>query len=604
MLFKIQNNKISLKNSVASLYSLLLMLTSLVMLMNSKKEKVQSKQDTNFVSNVLDLDDLTFSEFNKTNTKFFLYFYESNCKKCEKFSPKFAKSSAMPQGQYGVKFAQVNLDKSPKLREHYDIHKVPEVYWANYQEEDFHEYPGRLAPKSLLKFINSQLNYTSEELVSWEQLEQKRKNGKYLVFAGDISKYQKAYERLVKVAKDEDIDFIMWTKSADLLRKFDVPFGSMDAVLINKRKKTNIEIIAKLGINESTPVKELERLMEIYERKPLSKVDDYSLLLSVEHNPPTPSLFLIYNGKNKSESEHHAQISKDLNKLARKYRTEFHFMNASTSSNLALPLMYIFNVTTEDVPALLLINDNKDYLDDVDKYAFPTNKPINEQNVEQFLNDFKSKKLQRVIFSDPIPENVTDENGVYNLVGFNYEDILFKNTDKDIALLVYSEFSFVNQEISERFIHVVNKLKNNGNLLFAKVNPLFNEIRSIEYEKLPTLFVIKGKNYEERIKNIREYKEENYDTLGMIEFIKANVANTISNIEVLNEEEKILEAEKDNQYSPVPKEKEEQLIDFEEYNAGLRRYVRYLLDEEDDEDYQSDEDEEPVVQPKKEKDDL
>jgi thioredoxin-like negative regulator of GroEL len=603
MLFITQNNNKKKQNSLTSFiakYSLLIILCSLALLTNSKIEKqAENKPElNNFESRIIELDDSTFPTFNRTNSKFYLYFYESNCKKCEKFSPKYAKSSFLSQDQFGVKFAQVNLDKSPKLREHYSIQKVPEVLWANYEEEDFHEYPGRLAPKSLLKFINSQLNYTSEELINWEQLEQKRKLGKYLVFAGDIQMYQKAYERLVKVAKDEDIDVIMWTKSPELLEKFGVASGSMDAVLINKKKKNAIEIAAKIGIDESTPVKEIERLMEIYERKPYAKLDEYSLLLSVENNPPTPTLFLVYSAKNKTQSDYNVQISKDLDMLSRKYRTEYHFMNVSVSSNLAMPLLVTFNISYENVPVLVLINDNKQYIDDVDKYVFPADKQINEQNVEQFLSDFKAQKLPKAIFSDALPENSTDENGIFNLVGYNFENSLFRNTDKDIALLLYSEFSYVNQEISERFVNVVNKLKNNANLLFAKANPLFNEIRNIQYDKLPTLFIIKGKNYQERIKNVIECHSEIYDMLGMIEFIKGNVENAISNVEFLNEEDKIIEAEKDMLLEPVPKVKEEDLIDFDENNSGLRRYVRHLMDEKDDND--DDDDDEPV-QPKKKK---
>lgn len=612
------NNSFSkLKKSLIITISLVLILTSFLSLITTSKQEKQpsetkQEQKTTFESRVIELNDETFPEFNRTNSKFYLYFYEDNCKKCDKFALKFDKSSFLAEGQFGVKFAKVNLDKSPKLREHYAIHKFPEVFWANYEEADFHEYPGRLAPKALLKFINSQLNYTSEELVNWEQLEQKRKKGKYVVFAGDVQKFQKAYERLVKVAKDEDIDVIMWTKSAEILAKFGVAAGNMDAVIINKKKKSGVEIIANLGISEATPLKEIERLMEIYERKPYAKLDEYSLLLSAERNPATPSLFLLYSAKNKTQAEYNSQISRDLQKLARKHRKEFQFMNASVASDAAQPLIRVFNITAEKVPALLLISDNKEYNDDVDKFAFTfdSDKQLNEQNVEQFLQDFKANRLQKVIFSDPLPHNATDENGVFNLVGNNYEDVLFKSTDKDIALLLYSDFSFVNTEISERFALVVKKLKSNGDLLFAKANPMFNEIRHLAYDKLPTLFVIKGKNQQERINNVIAYNAENYDTLGMIEFIKANVSKAIGTIEAMESEDKIFEEEKDSLLSPVPKEKEEELIDFEEYNVGLRRYVRYLMDEQD-EVQEEEEDDEPVEQlrkkkgeKKKQKDDL
>ncbi len=596
----------SQKKSFKLIFIAILILSFAASLTNSKEEKqTQNKTDTQFESRVVELDDSNFTEFNKTNTKFYLYLYEDNCKKCIKFSAQFDKSSFLAQDKFGVKFAKANLDKSPLLRKHYSIHRLPEVFWANYEEQDFHEYPGRLAPKALVKFINSQLNYTSEELQTWEQLEQKRKSGKYAVFVGDIQKFQKAYERFVKVARDEEIDVIMWTKSADLLRKFNVAAGNFDAVLINKRKKSGVEIVANLGINESTTVSDVERLMEIYERKPYAKMNEHSLLLSVEKDSPTPTLFLLYSTKNKtqSSSEYNSQISRDLSKLAIKYRREFHFINASLSSKkLIKPIMNTFNLSADNAPLLLLISDNQEYNDDVDKYVFPADKlQINEQNVEQFLADFKAQKLPKLIFSESLPENSTDENGVFHLVGSNYEDFLFRNTEKDIALMLYGHFSLVNGEIYERFTHVTNKLKNNGNLLFAIANPIFNEIRHLAYDTLPTLFVIKGRNYQERIKNVVRFDSEAlaYDTLGMIEFIKANVANAISTVEALEDEDKIFEAQKENVLSPVPIKNEEELIDFDEYNAGLRRYVRDLMDEDDEEEYEEEYEEEINEQPPK-----
>jgi len=570
------NIKSLLNNKICNLaiFSAYLLLSCLI-IVTKTKDIEQSPEG----SKVIELDESSFQEFNRTNSKFFLYFYGDNCKKCNSFSPKYDKSSIFAEGKWEVKYVKVNADKNPNLKTFYNVHKVPEVFWANYEENDFHEYPGRMAPKALVKFINSQLNYTSEELISWEQLEQKRKSGKYLIFAGDINKYKKAYERMVKVAKDEDIDLIMWTNTDDLKKIFEVPQNEMDVVLVSK-KKSGLEILGNLGINENTSAKEIENLLEIYERKPFGKLDEYSLLLSVETNPVTPTLFLIYSSKNKTHSEYNSQIFADLEKVARTYRKQFHFTSIALSSNLVMPLMAVYNISVENIPTLLLINDDPKFTDDVEKYIFPINQKINEQTVEQFLKDFNEKKLPKVTYSDPIPENSTDENGAYNLVGDNYEEFLFR-TQKDVVLYFFSDYAFVNQEITERFDYVVKKLKNNPNLLFAKANPLFNEMRKIHYENLPTLFLIKGKSYEERTKNIIEYKTENYDTLGMIDFIKNNVACSISNIENLEDEQKFFEIQKETKLKPVQKDKEEELIDFDEYNAGLRRYVKYIMDEKD-----------------------
>ena len=224
--------------------------------------------------------------------------------------------------------------------------------------------------------------------------------------------------------------------------------NSFDVVMVEKKKKTGFEIKGNLHVKEENTVAELEHRIEIFERKLWGKTDDYTVLLALEANPPTPSVFVIYSQKNKEQKEYNGEINSLLEKISKKYISDFHFMNFTIGSHLATPFTTVFNLTKNNTPYLILVDHNEKYDDDVDKYIFPSDQKINEENVEKFLSDFKSKKLQKVLFSDPIDPKGTFRNGIHNLVGYDYENFLFKETiGKDVLFYLYSNYNEENYDL-------------------------------------------------------------------------------------------------------------------------------------------------------------
>lgn len=594
----------------------LLLIYPAIFLISLMFEKISSKRKPRepklevaedfFESRVVELNDANFHLFNTTTPVFYLYFYSTENPKCVKFSAKYDKSSYLAErSEWKVVYAKINIETSPKTAEFYHVKSTPTVFWGNYKENDFHEYHGILAPKSLVNFVNHQLNYTSEELVNWEQLESKKKNGNYLIFVGDIEKFKNQYGKVVKVVKDEDIDVVMWTKSNSLYDRFNVPRNHFDAVVLNK-KKSRIEFVSNLNIDENTSPDEIRRLIEIYERQPYEKVDEHTLHSSIEHHPPTPTVILIYSRRNKSQAEYNKHIADSMSKLADKYRREYHFMNVSTSNSLCHTLMVFTNVTEQNIPTLILFNDDPTYTDDVEKYVFPENVNINEKTIEQFLSDYRNKKLQRVLFSDPVPTSAVDDNGILHLVGTTYEDTIFKQTKKDVVLFFYSDLGKKNALYWDIFQFVYRKLKNNTELVFGRINPLFNEVFLIHYEELPSIFVIKGNSYEERLENIVKYETKVFNSTNILQFIKKSVSTPLSSIETTESDQLFYENERKKVLKTKKKEREEEVINFQEHNSGLRRYVRYMMDERDQEQFAQLEDDLKMLEKKKKryKDDL
>lgn len=377
----------------------------------------------------------------------------------------------------------------------------------------------------------------------------------------------------------------MWSTSSEIYEKFGVDKNSFDVVMIQKRRKGGIIIKGNLNIKEENTVQELEHLMEIYERKLWGKTNDYSLLLALEAGPPTPSAFVIYNNKKKEQQPYNKEINSLMENISKKYIREFHFMNLTYASNAAVPFHTVFNLTKNNTPYLILVDHNEKYEDDVDKYMFPVDQRINEENVERFLEDFRQKKLQKVIFSDPIHVNGTFRNGIHHLVGKDYENFLFRETiGKDVLFVLYSEFSEETTELLDKRIkNTIAKLEGNSHLVFAKSNPLLNEMQAFNFDSLPTLFFIKGNSETERRASIQKFNNRTYSTKDFVEFVKESSSSPVSEV-ALDKQDEIYTEENNDALEINTRDAEEDEIDYEEYNAGLRRYTRFILEGDDDDD--------------------
>lgn len=560
-----------------------------LLIIGTISKKAKKEKPVTYTSKVIEMNDETFENFNKTNKQFYVFFTGEKCKKCDKVNSKYEESSDLSsKTKWNIPHVRININKNPKLKEKYGIKRGPKFFFANYDENEFHEFSGRKTPKEFLKFIDHHLNYTTQEIHKWEDVTSKNKNGLYLIFLGDPERYNAIYKRVIKASRDEYIDFLMFTKSAELFDKFGINKNSFDAVLVERRsKKKGYEIKGNLRISENTSTAELEKIMEIFERKPYAKADDWNMLHAIESSAPTPSLFLVYNNKLKEQKELNKQISSTMENIARKHRRDYHFMNVTISSHLATPLISVFDLKKNNTPYLILVNDNKKYEDDVEKYILPKDVKITEENVEKFLNDFKENKLQKVLFSEKLNKTQTIE-GVHNLQAQNYQDFLFKeNLGKDVLLFLHSSLSYQNDQVLKRIKHTHAKLSGNSHLVFAMANPLLNEMPTFSFENMPTLFIIKGNSEKERRSNIKEFYLEKYNMKNFVEFVKEFSSSSVTEKTLDNELELIKEEETD-EFEINKKDLEEDLIDYEVNNAGLRRYTKYTMDETDDEEDEKD----------------
>lgn len=86
--------------------------------------------------------------------------------------------------------------------------------------------------------------------------------------------------------------------------------------------------------------------------------------------------------------------------------------------------------TARPLPALILIDHSAGPLT---KYLFTGN--VNTEEIQQFLNDWRAKKLEKWTKSEDIP--ATNDQPVKVVVGKNYNEIVRDSTD-DVLLEFYA----------------------------------------------------------------------------------------------------------------------------------------------------------------------
>ena len=213
----------------------LLLLTTLIDA--KKKNKIEKlKVNETFVK---DLNATDFNEFDSSNSNYFLYFYAPWCGHCKEFNPNYdIASSRIRAAGYQTQFVKVNAANNKEFANTWSVEAYPTIFWVNKVDDEKIEYDGPRTVKGLSTFVRNQMNFTTEELPSFQNLESRKRTGRTLVFVGDQSKHYDAYKRIIKIAKEEDLDFFYWSKSEDFFSKFNIDPNSFDAIIFDTKNKT------------------------------------------------------------------------------------------------------------------------------------------------------------------------------------------------------------------------------------------------------------------------------------------------------------------------------------------------------------------------------
>jgi len=137
-------------------------------------------------------------------------------------------------------------------------------------------------------------------------------------------------------------------------------------------------------------------------------------------------------------------------------------------------------VTEADTPCVRIINPTKDGA--VLKYEM-TGEVTNESLV-RFYNDYAAGKLSPAFKSEPVPESQNEP--VYVLVGKSFADVVMDST-KDVLVEFYAPWCGHCKSLAPIYDELATKLKNNSNIVVAKMDATANEAEGVNVQGFPTI---------------------------------------------------------------------------------------------------------------------
>jgi thiol-disulfide isomerase/thioredoxin len=510
---------------------------------------------------VIDLDSGNIDSLINANPMGFIKFYSPGCPHCQTIEPVFEESAKLVKNK-GLEavFLRIDGDKHPEVMTRFEVTEVPTILWFNNARKQLVAYNGDTEMSSyFITYIEQQLLFDTPEITfeQWKdevtslEAENFENEKNILVIVGDRMKDEDNFHKIANAAWNVGVKSIVCTKDPQFTEfyglqedRVNVPFGLLMFKVRNGRASIDrfeniIVTKEEMQVDESRPNSlvnlKLENLIRLYSKEIINIFNEENEKLIIQ---AIPTLVLVHNYQ--FGSTQYDDMLTALTGVALLYRREIFFMYGSPQTKFTQIFAESYRLHEAEMPVMCLAAPG--FSDMLEKYKRVLNiegRAPSAEEIINFIEEWKNVTLKPYVSSEPIPIIPVDENGIIKLVGDT-----FKNTvelpEKDLILLLCSEKLEACNKFRTIFTRVANKLKKNEKLIFAEVNPYFNEIEFVGFDQMPSLVLFSDR--ENKLANFKEHKGK-LTTREIIKFIKENTVHAITKEESLPNEEILLREE-------------------------------------------------------------
>jgi protein disulfide-isomerase A1 len=409
---------------------------------------------------VLVLKDSTFDEAIKAHPFMMVEFYAPWCGHCKKLAPEYeAAAEVLRKENPPIFIAKVDATENKTLAGKYNVSGYPTL---------------KLMKDG--KAIDYSGGRTKDEIVQWL----KKKSGpavSTLDTVADIESFFKSFKLVMIFLGKEDKQFKEFEFYANT--KDEIAFGHCEAqsCLDHYGLKTgNIVLLKEYDEKRSDFLEEVsvQALKKFVKKMALPKVLQWEdKVAKTIFQEKTPGLFLYRDAKNAAD---YKQLLDDVAEI---FRGEIQVIETDIKKGYETNLAEYIGVSAKDLPTVRI----HDTTGELKKYNMAGE--INKENIVQFVNDWKNKKLKVSLKTEDIP--ATQDKPVYEMVGQAFPDIVGK--EKDLLLYIYGPEKYCKtcKDVEPVIEKLAKKMEGNPNLIIARMEGAKNEIENLQIKDFPAI---------------------------------------------------------------------------------------------------------------------
>jgi len=446
---------------------------------------------------VLVLTDSTFAQAIEEYDFVLAEFYAPWCGHCKNLAPEYAKAAQqLAESNPNVKLAKIDCTVEKELASKYEIRGFPTLkFFSKAAGAPIAYEAGRTAP-DIVNWLKKKTGPASVEVKTGEEADTLIGNSEVVViFFGPSGTPE--YENFIKVANQfEDVAFAHATEQT-VAEKFGAQTNNV--ILFKKFDEgkavhtcSNDVDAVKAFINEHK-----DPTIFNFDQKTAQKIFGEGL----------DALFLIVG-----DNEAGSKAQEAIKSVAKELKGKLALSIAKIEDNFGGRLAEYIGVTKEHLPAIRLVRPSKNNM----KYLFEHE--ISAENIRSFFSDFVENKLKPFFKSEKLPEPDHEEN-VKIVVGKNFDSVVINN-DKHVLVEYYAPWCGHCKTLAPIYAALATKLKDNNDVVIAKMDATANEVESVSVQGFPTIkFYPKGDK-----QNPVDYNGERTEE-GFIKYLKEHGVN-------------------------------------------------------------------------------
>lgn len=449
-------------------------------------------------SAVVKLTEETFKDFINTNPYVLAEFFAPWCGHCKRLGPEFASAADnLAESNPDIKLAQIDCTEQRDLCADFEIRGYPTMKIFKGDAENVSDYPGQRDADAIVNYMVKLTLPAVQIFEDAKALDEKLENlaeSFILQVLPEGTDAQKANETFYEVADKyrESFTFAS-TSDADYFKKYSKSAKKPAYVIFRKE-----EDLEDASVYHGTDISEdFELLVDFItvESKPLfGEINGQTYQAYTSSGIPLAYYFY-------SSQEERDAVQPIINKLAKKYRGEINFVGLDATQFG----MHAQNLNMQEDFPLFAIHD----LESNKKYGIDQSKPLESNDITQFVQKFKAGKLEPIVKSEPIPE--VQNSSVYHLVGAEHDPIV--NSAKDVLVKYYAPWCGHCKKLAPIY-EELSDLYKGKDVIVAELDHTLNDVDGVDIQGYPTLVLFPADGSEPI------YYENERSLEAMADFIK------------------------------------------------------------------------------------